>query len=431
MPKFEDIKMRLSLLVLLAILFLLACILFAGIVFQWRSYQLFGASDLDCKILREFPASITVSGRYCLARDLSYTPSQDPKPSSAISIDVGNVELDLMGKCILGPNSQKKVTAFTATQGILIRPGSNYVRIKNGCIAGFRKAISLPQVSPEAERHGIPVYSSRSISIENLILTNNTFRGIQIWAEEAIVRNNHIYDTGGDLTYGKDAFAIGIEVGGNGCYVADNIVRNTFASNSGEGVGISISKGAFSCNVESNTITNTEPPATGRTFGIWGGRETSSPIIVKNNTISLMTYGISGFGILSNNLIVNELCRGKYYSVTDPGSKYVSKYLPKTENFLCLDYLPIALKRLSIRDHNSVFQVASIYHMEKKYDKAYEYYGVASILGSSEASSVQESYRTYKLVSPSFLHKVDDRVIKLKKQIADRELKAISNNTGA
>ena len=74
------------------------------------------------------PYTISSPGLYCLAGNLSYTPTT----GAAITVNASDVTLDLMGFCLTGPGK-----AFANNLGITILTGASNVEIRNGSILNF------------------------------------------------------------------------------------------------------------------------------------------------------------------------------------------------------------------------------------------------------------------------------------------------------
>ena len=179
------------------------------------------AETVNCTPVTSLPAFITVQGVYCFTGDLSTGMTS----GDAIAIGTNNVVLDLngfkLGGLAAGPG--------TEAQGITATNAKN-ITIKNGTIRGFKVGIFMEAFMGTSEGH----------VLEDLRLDHNTLIGIEVSGTAVVVRNNHIFATGGSTTFGANANALGISVNGTGFRVLNNDVINTVKQGTGTATGISI-----------------------------------------------------------------------------------------------------------------------------------------------------------------------------------------------
>src|SRR5262245_41172917 len=136
------------------------------------------------------PFTITAPGDYILGSDLSTS-------DQGIIINADNVTVNLNGNTITStshdPNNQ-----FCAVQS----QSHTNITIQNGEITGFAYGVYLA-ISD--------TYSQFSNSlIQNLDITDCTYRGIKVEGTGNVVRNNEIAHIGG-ATFIPSAYAMGIE----------------------------------------------------------------------------------------------------------------------------------------------------------------------------------------------------------------------------
>jgi hypothetical protein len=208
----------------------------------------------------------------------------------AIKINVNNVVIDLNGHKLGGGSAGPG----TETRGIYAN-GRKNITIKNGTVRGFMYGILL---------NDDPPYTiSQGHMIEDIRADMNTSTGIAIVGRANIIRNNQVVDTGGSS---KSIHATGILIWGPGNRVINNDVYETKEQTaSGEAAGIVASHASGNV-IGNNRVGNAELGA-GTSYGI--GIADSANAIVKDNTISVMNYGIffnplftGATGIYMNNL---------------------------------------------------------------------------------------------------------------------------------
>jgi hypothetical protein len=111
-------------------------------------------------IITSLPFTITQSGKYTLQSDLTVTvtPGSGPATQFAIMVLASDVVIDLNGFSIVGPQGSSVASIGIAVQGI------EDVVIRNGEISGLT--------------YGVSILNGTGITVENVRLSNNDFRGI-------------------------------------------------------------------------------------------------------------------------------------------------------------------------------------------------------------------------------------------------------------
>jgi len=103
-------------------------------------YVIAGGGQAVGTKITSLPYTINNPGFYYLTGNLSTTGT-----GSAISINVGNVTLDLMGFCLTGPSK-------ASGTGIAIQPGANGVEVRNGSLSNFLSGVFGDWADPTASR---------------------------------------------------------------------------------------------------------------------------------------------------------------------------------------------------------------------------------------------------------------------------------------
>lgn len=339
-----------------------------------------------CAIVDTGAGVIAAPGLHCFDRDVV-------RPAG-LRISSSGVTLDLRGHCLRGAYDPHGLTA-----GITIDAGVRDVAIINGCIEGFLIGI-LADGDPSRP-------ASSAITIENLDLRRHTFRGVRLIAGGARVIGNRVTAIGGSRAY-DDAFAMGLEISGDDCLVAGNLVRNVYPTDSGEGVGISISElWARRCVVARNDVRNARLPEWGRTFGIWARAGIHiSANVVANHTF---TYASPGLADLTDNVSLHEACSGQRGSLSREATDSV--YVPG--NWPCSERLEVALRRVTPDNRNSLVRVAAIHHTLGNWEDAVPYYYAAGVLGSAEAARQVDRFRSLGLISDEIAAAAHVRALEL------------------
>ncbi|WP_162876405.1 hypothetical protein [Achromobacter insuavis] len=321
---------------------------------------------------------INEPGSYCLNSDL---------PAS-LSINASNVTLDMRTFCI---RSQEGLSSTSS--GIEIGTGASRISVSNGCIDGFLYGIRSEDASAE------------NIHISKVSLSNQTFRGISLRANNVSIVESVISNIHGTKVF-HDAYAMGIEIHGQRCEIKENIINNVYPGGDGEGVGISISDYQNnSCSVTGNTIRNEKYPKRGRTFGVWSLNEST----ISDNIIVNMTYGVAP-KYSSGNYIIDEACAGLHFASNDDDD-----FDAKTSRVSqCQDSLEIALSRFDLAKKSTAFRIGQIYEMQQDFSNAMVYYAIAKTLGSKEAERlIDEHIVAYGRLTPDELEQARFKANKL------------------
>ncbi|MEC6412189.1 hypothetical protein [Achromobacter xylosoxidans] len=299
---------------------------------------------------------ITAPGNYCLDKDLAKT----------LMINSSDVALDLRTFCIRSSEGPKSTSS-----GIELGTGASRITITNGCIDGFLYGIRSEDPA------------ATEVHINRVALSNQTFRGISLRANDVSIVENVISNVQGTKVF-HDAYAMGVEIHGRHCIVKENIINNVYPTGDGEGVGISISDYQNNtCLVTGNTIRNEAYPKRGRTFGVWSLNES----VISDNIIVNMTYAIAP-KYSRGNYVIDEACAGLHFaSSNDDDFDATTSRVAQ-----CQDNLEIALARFDPTKKGTAFRIGQIYEMQQDYVNAMVYYSIAENLGSKEAKRLIEEH---------------------------------------
>jgi len=275
----------------------LICFGFHGTVF---------AADADkCTAITSVPFTISASGSYCLANDIS-TPATFTA-GNAITVSVNDVVIDL-GGFTLG-----NLSAGTGTQavGIFAQDQKN-VTVQNGTVRGFCRGIDL------LDSGTVALVASRGHLVENVRVDMSRCLGIVVEGTSSVIRNNQVVGTGT-----KDS-AIGIYAVGIGVHVLDNEVADTFRpSGLGNGYGIFIDTLGTGAVIEGNVISN-DPSDFGLGSGSIGILANATDVLVVNNRLTWLNFGIfyasGGNGKFRDNLTSGVTTAYRFLGGTDAGN---------------------------------------------------------------------------------------------------------------
>ena len=214
------------------------------------------------------PATISTQGVWCLRKDLATNIAS----GKAIAINANNITVDCNGYKLGG------LAAGTGTQAVGIQAyGRQNVVIRHCNVRGFLK--------------GIEVYAGAGQLIEDNALDNNTQIGLTVWADNSILRNNRVRDTGGSPLGGD---VIGIEGSGEPIFVNGNYVSGTFGPDfTADTAGIAVS--GYLSRAYDNTIYGTLKGSGGIASGLdIGGTATSAERnLIGNVGPPALDYGIN------------------------------------------------------------------------------------------------------------------------------------------
>ncbi|HEY0661015.1 MAG TPA: right-handed parallel beta-helix repeat-containing protein [Lysobacter sp.] len=229
------------------------------------------------------PTTLSSQGVYCLAQDVSTAITT----GAAITVGANNVTLDCNGYKIGG------LGGGPATEAIGIRidttgggPGANFT-VRNCSIRGFAT--------------GLYNFGAAAMLVEDNRFDQSRNRAIDlIYPSGFVLRRNLITDTGGA------GATVAIGASGNGGEISDNIIRNTFSTDSS--VLVIHGGNCAGCTVLRNRILGMSgTSATGMNFGSTGIHAKQTRVI--GNTITLLTgtgtgvQGINALGLCKDNTV--------------------------------------------------------------------------------------------------------------------------------
>ena len=216
------------------------------------------------------PATITTQGTWCLRQNLDTSATT----GNMIEIQTNNVTIDCNGFRIRGSGGGPSTTATG-----IYAAGRLNITIRHCTIRGF----SL----------GIQVAAGSGVIVENNLLDQSRFVGINTSGAGSIVRRNIVTSSGGAPASGA---AYGIYADGD---VIDNVVDGVAGADSLVNFwayGINSTDLNFGIVIQGNRIRNLAPKGTGTAAGISSyGRGVS----VRDNAIGQASV-TTGFGIVCN-----------------------------------------------------------------------------------------------------------------------------------
>ena len=223
----------------------------------------------------DLPLTIKEPNSFYLAENINFTQQN----TNAITVDAGNVTIDLNGFALIGPGKDAGATGH----GIYAPWGKYTLTIKNGSLRFWRgSGIYIETVMTE---------------VENIISNENGGNGIYT-RDHSIITHCSVYWNNGDGIYTgpgsvvKDCTALGNQTNGiyaDGAVVKDNCVR----TNKGSGLKV-----AYGCLVINNNCVNNGWNGDGAGIWVIGGRNR-----VEANNVADADRGID---VDSNNNIIIE-----------------------------------------------------------------------------------------------------------------------------
>ncbi len=328
-----------------------------AVIFSFACSGLANAKvNLSCINISSAPYAINESGCYRLSVDISV----EDESTNAITIFADNVYLDLNGKQIRGPQTQLVSSAGIYAQGV------QKLTVTNGSVTGFLYGIRVDR--------GLVASPAKQVVVSRIRAFKNSFRGISLNAERAKIIGNEVTQIGGSRIF-HDSFAIGIEVDGSNCRVANNKITEIYPVGIGEGVAISLTDHATRCKVSNNTIENQNVQAAGmRTFGIWvGGRDRRA--IVSDNIINGFTYAYAYASFLEfvpqqplfkRNIATHIDCSPSdlpiYYGLLDQTNE-IEDGVPGCSDSILARQLEVEKQRTA----RTIFRLAQAYYSAREY----------------------------------------------------------------
>lgn len=279
----------------------------------------------------------------------------DEDRDGSITIASSEVTLELHGKSLIG-----KSGPVVATTGISIVPGVSKIAIRGGTIVGHHYGVRADDVA--------------DLTIDSVTFSGQSFRVVRADGQYLTICNSRFRSIGGTDLY-SDAYAMAIELNGPNCIVDSNVVLDVFPVNSGEGVGILLGYDCDNSLVSRNVVANSGPPESGRTFGIWSSSRVAR---LKDNIISMFTYGVEGYNAEDNLLI--DVAGNSYLGL--PSSDF--RAATGRPNTYPDDYHRTS-RKFDPADRNHNFRMAQIHSMAKNFILSYAYFTLAAGAGSKEA----------------------------------------------
>jgi hypothetical protein len=150
----------------------------------------------NCTAITAVPTTITVPGKYCLAKDFTINSAT----AKAINIATNDVTLDCDGRML-----KNLATANAGSSIGIFAQDRNNITIKNcRIIGGFTDGIAVLQNNAVNNKNYY-------IQIQDNYIAGPYWRGIYALGSAIEVTGNKVYDIGGQL----NQYAIGIRVGGS------------------------------------------------------------------------------------------------------------------------------------------------------------------------------------------------------------------------
>jgi hypothetical protein len=249
-----------------------------------------------CVAITSAPTTISAPGHYCLANNINSS-------TSAIVISADDVALDCGGHVIDGTATVASSTAI----GVRTNGERNNVSVKDCIIKGFAEGLVL---------------SGFGNSITNNTVTASWARGMRVYGDNNVVRNNWITDVGGTtyasyysagiismgttdirsntisgvtarVSSGKGAYGI-YSTSNNAGAITDNTVRNLVAD--GGGINLAIATQSSTNAVVINNQASNPPSTYGYAFYCTG-----SGTVLKGNIAQGYAYGTSQYCVDGGN----------------------------------------------------------------------------------------------------------------------------------
>jgi nitrous oxidase accessory protein NosD len=214
------------------------------------------AQSSDCTPIESVPSTISQSGKYCLVQDFVINSAS----VKAITLAANDITVDCQGHTI-----RNNATSATGSSEGIYAYGRSNLTVRNCRIqGGFTNGISLIQDNAKGN-------TSHYNTIENNFVGGPYWHGIRAYGSALEVKNNRIYDVGGQ----SNTYAMGLRLGGStltGAFrlhlVHENVIVGTNSPFS-NAFGI-YSDGSLASLIRMNMITGTT--ATNQSYRSYGVR---------------------------------------------------------------------------------------------------------------------------------------------------------------
>lgn len=261
------------------------CYMIAALCFAYAGNAIAAGG---CVAITSAPTTISAAGHYCLANNISSS-------TSAIVISASDVVLDCGDHVIDGTAAAAASTAI----GIRTNGDRNNVSVKGCAIKGFAEGLVL---------------SGFGNSITDNTVTASWARGVRVYGDNNVVRNNRISDIGG-TTYASYYSAGIISIG------TTDIRSNTI---SGVTARVSSGKGAYGIystsnnagSVIDNTVRNLVADGGGINLAIAAQSSTNAALINNQASNPPSTYGYAFYCTGSGTVLKGNIAQGYAYGTS-------------------------------------------------------------------------------------------------------------------
>lgn len=241
------------------------------------------AHDTCAGFIDAVPTVITTQGLWCLRRDVSTSIAS----GRAVDIQANNVAIDCNDFKIGG------LAAGPASMAIGIHAnGRQNITVRNCGVRGFRMGMSIT--------------GGAGHLVEDNRLDGNLYVGLNVTGENALVRRNRVYDTGG-ATAAPPSETYGIYAAGD---VIDNIVDGVRAVNGDNAIGIRVNRPGDTA--RGNIVRNLVPNASGAATGVAG----VANAVLLDNVIDAGAP-VLGVGVRWGAICANNVSTGMTFTYLD------------------------------------------------------------------------------------------------------------------
>jgi hypothetical protein len=204
-------------------------------------YVIAGPAGVGTKIT-SLPCTISTSGIYYLAKNLTYESST----GSAITVDISDVTLDLMGFSLIGPGKQSGTNG-----GIRVTANQSNVEIRNGSVISFGSSgifsfasctgIRVVGIRVRNTGAGGMVLGGSNHLVMDCSVMSAGVHGIG-FLNSSLIKGNLLLQNAGDgiFAQGTSTVAGNVTIGNTGrgiyTYGSSTVTGNTAAANTGTGI---------------------------------------------------------------------------------------------------------------------------------------------------------------------------------------------------